>query len=70
MFEQTLQRLDVSMTVRGMHFVTVRAGKMLSVQCMVYMRPGGAADMRGRFGRFEPAFRLIANSFVLNDRYR
>lgn len=69
-FEQTLQRLDVSMTVRGMHFVTVRAGKMVFIQCMVYMRPGGDTDMQRRFGRFEPVFRLIGNSFVLNDRYK
>jgi hypothetical protein len=69
-FEQTLQRLDVSLTVRGMHFVTIRSGKMLSIQCMVYTRPGGAADMQGRFGLFEPVFRLIGNSLVLNDRYK
>lgn len=69
-FEQTLQRLDVSMTVRGMHFVTVRAGKMILIQCMVYIRPGGEADMQGRFGRFEPVFRLIGNSLVLNYRYK
>jgi hypothetical protein len=69
-FEQTLQRLDVSMTVRGMHFVTIRSGKMLSIQCMIYMRPGGATDMQGRFGLFEPVFRLIGNSLVLNDRYK
>ncbi|HWW77753.1 MAG TPA: hypothetical protein VNZ44_20280, partial [Pyrinomonadaceae bacterium] len=69
-FEQTLQRLDLSMTMRGMYFVTVWAGKMVSVQCMVYMRPGSDTDMQGRFGRFEPVFRLIGNSFVLNDRYK
>lgn len=69
-FEQTLQRLAVSMTVRGVHFVTVRSGKMVSVQCMVYMRPGGDVDAPGRFGRFEPVFRLIGNSLVLNDRYK
>jgi hypothetical protein len=69
-FEQTVQRLDLSMTVRGVHFVTLRSGKMISIQCMVYMRPGAGAEMRERFGRFETVFRLIGNSFVLHDRYR
>jgi hypothetical protein len=70
MFEQTIQRLDVSMTVRGMHFVTIRSGKMVLIQCMVYMRLGGDTNMQGRFEHFEPVFRLIGNSFVLNDRYK
>lgn len=70
MFEQTVQRLDLSMTVRGVHFVTVRSGKMVSIQCMANVRPGSGEDAQVRFGRFESVFRLIGNSLVLNDRYK
>jgi len=70
LFEQTLQRLDLSMTVRGLNFITVRSGKMIFIQCMVYMRLGEASKMQERFGRFEPVFRLIGHSFVLHDRYK
>lgn len=70
MFEQTLQRLDLTMTVRGIHFVTVRSGKMVSIQCMANVRPGAGDDAQARFGRFETVFRLIGNSLILNDRYK
>ena len=70
LFEQTLQRLDLSMTMRGLNFITVRSGKMIFIQCMVYTRPGEASKMQERFSRFEPVFRLIGNSFVLHDRYK
>lgn len=69
-FEQTGQRLDITLTMRSLQFVTIRGSKMIFVQCMVTALPGKEAELKKRYSRFEPLFRAIANSFVIQEQYK
>ena len=69
-FDQTMQRLDITMKIRNLHFVTVRGSKMIFVQCMVSVPPGKEAEIQERFNRLEPLFKLVGNSFVIQEQYR
>lgn len=68
-FEQTMQRLDITLTMRSLQFVTIRGSKMIFVQCMVTALPGKEAELKKRYSRFEPLFRAIANSLVIQEQY-
>jgi hypothetical protein len=69
-FDQTVQRLDVALTIRSLHFMSIRGGKMITVQCMVSTPPGQDATLQERFSRVEPLFRLVGDSFILQEQYR
>ncbi|MBU4231584.1 MAG: hypothetical protein L6277_07940 [Desulfobacterales bacterium] len=70
LFDQTLQRLDMTITMRSLHFITISSGKMIFMQCMVSTLPGKEAELQERFNRFEPLFKLMANRFILQDQYK
>lgn len=69
-YDQTLQRLDLSLTMRCLQFVTLRGNKMISVQCMVTASPGKENSLDNNYARLEPLFRMIANSFVIQEQYQ
>jgi hypothetical protein len=68
-FDQTLQRLDVILALRGRFFITIHANKMIFIQCMVISKIGNQAGLNQQFRRLEPLFRLVANSFVIQSQY-
>jgi len=68
--DEAVQRLDVTLKIRTLQFVTVRRGKLIMVQCMVSTPPGEEATLQERFNRLEPLFRLVGNSFILQEQYR
>lgn len=69
-FDQTMQRLDITMKIRNLHFVTVRGNRMIFVQCMVSAPPGKESEIQERFNRLEPLFKWVSNSFVIQEQYR
>lgn len=69
-FDQTGQRLDMTLTVRNLHFVTIRGRKMIFVQCMVSSPQGKETELQKRFSQFEPLFKMIANSFIIQEQYK
>jgi hypothetical protein len=69
-FDVSAQRLDVTLKMRILQFVTVRRGKMIIVQCLVSPPQGQEAALPARFNRLEPLFRLIGNSFILQEQYK
>ena len=68
-FDQTLQRLDVALPLRGLFFITIYANKMIFIQCMVTSKTENRSDLKQQFRRLEPLFRLVANSFVIQSQY-
>jgi len=68
-FDATLQRLDVEIPVRSTHFVTGHENSMISIQFTVSKRPDSEETLDQLQQKFLPAFKLIANTFILNSRY-
>ena len=66
-FKITQQRLDLSITMQGIEYITIFNGKMIFLQCMVTESEG--ENLNDRFNLFLPLFRQIANSLVLMDQY-
>ncbi|MGH8071039.1 MAG: hypothetical protein ACRERE_38570 [Candidatus Entotheonellia bacterium] len=69
-FDQAMQRLDMTVTMRNIQFITIDRNKMIFVQCMVSILSGNEDDLTERFNRFEPLFKMIANSFIILDQYK
>lgn len=69
-FDQSAQRLDVTFKTRNLLFMTLRGGKMITLHCMVTTPPGHEVTLRDRYARSEPLFRLVGNSFILQEQYK
>ncbi len=68
-WEQIAQRVDRKVYTRNVQFVTLYKNKMLFLQCMVGSVSDDPASLRATFEKYEPLFKLIANSFVIQDQY-
>lgn len=68
-FDQTEQRLDMSLTVRMTQFLTVQKNRMIAIQFGIYSLPDAKESLDESQERNLPLFRSVANSFVYNDRY-
>src|SRR5262249_51320663 len=69
-FDLATQRLDITLKTRNLYFITVRGNKMISVQCTVSAPPGKEVEIQERFSRFEPLFKWVGISFVIQEQYR
>jgi hypothetical protein len=69
-YDQTVQRLDLLLTMRCLQFVILRGNKMIFVQCMVGVTPGGESTLENRYSQLEPLFKMIANSLVIQEQYK
>ena len=67
LFDQKVQRLDITKTLRAQMYVTVIKDKMVFLQFMVTDREDGT--LQSRFDKFEPLFKMVANSFVIQNQY-
>ena len=63
------QRVDVKMALSNMHFITLYKNKMIFIQCMSGSASPDMAAAQAKFERYEPLFKLVANSFVLQSQY-
>ena len=68
-FEQMQQRVDSTVKMRGLQFMTTYENKMILVQCLTGTVIGSLTDLDERFRKIEPLFKLIGNSFVLQSQY-
>lgn len=66
-FKTTQERLDFTITMQAVHYITIYKGKMVFLQCMVYAEQN--ENLTERFNLFFPLFRQIANSIVLVNQY-
>jgi hypothetical protein len=68
--DQTMQRLDLEMTMRVTQFVTIHRSSMISIQFMVAKMPDSTNSLDELQKKYLPTYRSIANTFVLNDKYK
>lgn len=69
-FDQVLQRLDVTMRLRNLLFVTLYDNKLIIIQCGTGEPNNKITELDARFKRLESLFRLVGNSFVIQSQYR
>lgn len=70
LFDQSAQRLDLTLTMRNLHFITIRGNKMIFIHCMVSATPGKESKLQEKFSRFESLFKMVANAFVIQEQYK
>jgi len=66
-FKTTQERLDFSITMKSVHFITIYEGKIIFLQCWVYSVSDD--NLNDRFNLFLPLFRKVANSLVFPNQY-
>lgn len=66
-FKIIRQRLDFTITMKSIHYITIYDGKMVFMQCIVSAEEG--ENLNNRFNLFLPLFRQVANSLILMDQY-
>ena len=66
----TKQRLDLEIAMRMTQFVTFDKGSMILIQFMISKPPGTTETLDQLQQQFLPTFKLVANTLVLNDRYK
>ena len=66
-YKTVQERLDFTITMQSVQFITIYNGKMIFLQCMVSAEPD--ENLTERFDLFLPIFRQIANSMILMDQY-
>ncbi len=65
-FKTTRERLDFSITLQTVQFITIYEGKMIFLQCMV---SDDEEDINTKFNLHLPLFRQVANSLIIMDQY-
>lgn len=69
-FDQTEKRLDVELPMRMTQFITIHDRAMVFLQFSFVKMPGSAESLDAMQKRFMPTFKIIANTYVWNDRYK
>jgi len=69
-FDYVVQQLDIVITMRQLMFITIYGGKMIWINCVVSALPGEEGELQERFNLFEPLFKMIANSFIIQEQYK
>jgi len=69
-YDYTVQQVDMTITTRSLRFITIYEKKMIFINCFVSALPGEESDLQERFNRFEPLFKMIANSFIIQEQYK
>lgn len=68
--DHTMQRLDISLTMRMTQFITIQESSMIFIQFMVAKTPDTNVSLDKIQKKYLPTYRAIANTFVLNDKYK
>ena len=68
--DYTAQRVDMTITMRTLMFLTIYEGKTIQILCFVSALPGAENELQERFNRFEPLFKMIANTFIIQEQYK
>ena len=68
--DQTIERLDMTVTTRMTQFVTIQEKSMIFFQFMINKLPDSNESLDELHKNQFPTYRAIVNTFVLNDSYR
>lgn len=69
-YDYTAQRVDITLTMRSLMFITIYERKMIWINCAVSTLLGEADELQERFNRFEPLFKMIGNTFIIQEQYK
>jgi hypothetical protein len=69
-FDQTQQRLDIKLKMRMTQFVVLHGNVMVFLQFMFVDMPDSGSSLDDLQKQFLPTFKIIANTYVWNDRYK
>ena len=69
-YDDIVQRVDITTITRNLMFITIYDGKMIWIGCSVLALPGEESELKERFNRFEPLFKMIANTFIIQEQYK
>ena len=69
-YDYTAQQLDITITTRNLWFIAIYERKMIQIFCSISALAGEESELRERFNRFEPLFKMIANSFIIQEQYK
>ena len=69
-FDMSEQRLDLTINKRQLVYVTIYRNKMILINCSVGMQHNNEDKLETTFKRYLPLFRLVGNSFVIQDQYQ
>ena len=68
--DHTVQRLDISLSMRMTQFITIQGSSLISIQFAVARTPSLTESLDELQKQYLPTYRVIANTFVLNDKYK
>jgi len=69
-YDDIVQRVDITTITRNLVFITIYDGKIIWIGCSVLALPGEESELKERFNRFEPLFKMIANTFIIQEQYQ
>jgi len=69
-YDITQQRLDFTINVRMTQFVIFHQNSMILIHFAVSKQPDTSETLDQLYQRFQPLFKLVANTLVINDRYK
>jgi len=69
-YDYTGQRLDITITTRTLIFLIIYERKIIQILCSISALAGEESELQERFNRFEPLFKMIANSLVIQEQYK
>ena len=69
-YEYTAQQLDITITTRNLWFIIIYERKIIQIFCSISALAGEESELQERFNRFEPLFKMIANSFIIQEQYK
>jgi len=66
----TKQRMDITLTTRTTQFVAIQGTSIIFIQFMIARMPDSKESLDDLQKQHLPTYRVIANSFVYNDKYK
>jgi hypothetical protein len=69
-YSLTQQRLDLSFSTQVVSYTACYKTSMIQVYCQVSSETEDAKSLKQHFEKFEPLFRLVANSFVIDSQWK
>jgi hypothetical protein len=68
--DQTVQRLDLTLEMRMTQFITIQEKSMIFIQFMVAKMDDSSESLDELQKKYLPTYKAIANTFILNDKYK
>lgn len=70
LFEVEQMQLSMNLKSRCLLFTTLYQNKLIFLQFFVTSAPGEEKNLISRFNKFDPLFRLMANSMIVKSQYQ